>query len=483
MAGAVDVYPAQLPPSMSTMHAVGASSTAAALSTDPWSYTSPASYLVGFANASQSRTAQSSLTAPRQRSTHARLHKRHSSNLSSQSGLPSQLKRSTTDSIVAPLTSVRDASPTSPNPPPSKAIPRDQLRRHLRWRGKGSDQNNEGIDLSRTVAENEERCSGLGISMQSPAVDLASTGQDDLYRSASGSRAHQRSISHTSAASNASVTSFKPSAPFVHPYKQSPTIPTATPSPRISESISEHESYFPAGGSNGISNLDSDTCAPSQSAVPSRRPSLRLNTATAPRSLRIRSASYTVAGADGVAGKRSRRATDLSLESPTPTSRASLDRAFTFIRGEQEPLDPLAKAATIHAARQAFEERQEAKDRKWEKLERKAAERAERQAEKKDERARRKSECADRKRSSNVAVAGYNELQLDSESRRRRHSLPKLRSSSAPTSAKQVHFKSTETMAPTKKSAKHTAKTNYARFGLWFKTHLFHMSRNVGVGH
>ena len=49
----------------------------------------------------------------------------------------------------------------------------------------------------------------------------------------------------------------------------------------------------------------------------------------------------------------------------SPSSRPSLDKAFGFIRGGREsPLDPGSRAARIEAARIAYDEKEEAKERK-----------------------------------------------------------------------------------------------------------------------
>ena len=60
-------------------------------------------------------------------------------------------------------------------------------------------------------------------------------------------------------------------------------------------------------------------------------------------------------------------------------------------RGKDEPIDPVARAATIQAARQAFDDRQEAKTRKFEEKEQRKAEQQQRKQSKAEERRRRES--------------------------------------------------------------------------------------------
>jgi len=87
-----------------------------------------------------------------------------------------------------------------------------------------------------------------------------------------------------------------------------------------------------------------------------------------------------------------------SLETTSPSSRTSMDKAISFIRGsEREPLDAASRAASINAARQAFREKEEAKNRKAEKDEIRQIERKLRKTEKREDRQRKKSDADTRR--------------------------------------------------------------------------------------
>lgn len=69
-----------------------------------------------------------------------------------------------------------------------------------------------------------------------------------------------------------------------------------------------------------------------------------------------------------------------ALDSPSPMSRSSLD--FVFRPKPRTSVDPMSRAATVQAARQAFEEKEEAKTRKFEQQQMKAEEKQTRRKEK-----------------------------------------------------------------------------------------------------
>jgi len=98
-------------------------------------------------------------------------------------------------------------------------------------------------------------------------------------------------------------------------------------------------------------------------------------------------------------------------------SRTSFDRAFTFVsRGKDEPIDPVARAATIQAARQAFDDRQEAKARKFEEKEQRKAEQQQRKQSKAEERRRRESYAQARQQQQDASVHNTPELGTGSTS-------------------------------------------------------------------
>jgi hypothetical protein len=83
-----------------------------------------------------------------------------------------------------------------------------------------------------------------------------------------------------------------------------------------------------------------------------------------------------------------------SIDTIQTSSRTSMDKAMSFIRGGpgKDEIDPSVRAAHIAAARQAYAEKEEAKERKAEKEYLKQQDRANRKRQQKDEQLRRKSE-------------------------------------------------------------------------------------------
>lgn len=83
---------------------------------------------------------------------------------------------------------------------------------------------------------------------------------------------------------------------------------------------------------------------------------------------------------------RSARSID-TFNTTSPSSRTSLDKAFSRIRGKETDFqDPAVRAASIRAARQAYSERQEAKDNKAETEALKARDKHNRKLEKREAR-------------------------------------------------------------------------------------------------
>jgi hypothetical protein len=116
----------------------------------------------------------------------------------------------------------------------------------------------------------------------------------------------------------------------------------------------------------------------------------------------------------------------VSAESTTaaaqsPSSRTSMDKALGIFRirsaSAEDAADPAVRAASIRAARIAYEEREEAKAAKAEKEEARRGERERRKAGRREDRLRRKSDAAATKReranSSASAIAASNEKDGD----------------------------------------------------------------------
>lgn len=151
------------------------------------------------------------------------------------------------------------------------------------------------------------------------------------------------------------------------------------PPPRAYTSISQ---------SHRASHTESDESEDSESGTLPRSdpfpPSAR---ARAPRlSLQINDDSFTpLSGISqtSVTGRSSfgyARENGSALDTPSPISRSSLD--FVFRSKTRTSVDPVSRAATVQAARQAFQAKEEAKTRKFEEQQMKAEEKQTRRKEK-----------------------------------------------------------------------------------------------------
>ena len=237
------------------------------------------------------------------------------------------------------------------------------------------------LDLSRPAAENE--ClAGLGIhdfGLSSPPAAEVSFGH--------GARrnGHGRSQSVNSTYSAGSG-AFKPTQPFVHPMHKTPRPYTPPSSNSFVTAPSPDEQVPDSGVSTNIMSDEEfrlrqqafepyrarrSTSASTSANVTSPHagePSIsspHLPHSTSQTNLSIKSPSVT-----GTLGNRPRGQTMNSFEtySASASSRASLDKAFSFMRGSKDPEvapDPAgSRAASIHAARIAYNKKQEAKERK-----------------------------------------------------------------------------------------------------------------------
>lgn len=159
----------------------------------------------------------------------------------------------------------------------------------------------------------------------------------------------------------------------------------ARPAPRAY--TNRDHSYRPSVVESDDSE-DSDYAEGQSAARSSADPFQPFARAQAPRlSLQIHDGSFTPAPAisqTNVTGRSSfgyaRDINGSALDTPSPISRSSLD--FVFRSKTRTSVDPVSRAATVQAARQAFEEKEEAKSRKFEEQQMKAEEKQERRKEK-----------------------------------------------------------------------------------------------------
>lgn len=292
------------------------------------------------------------------------------------------------------------------------------------------------LDLSLTAEENERR---TGIPIYSR--DSGARSLTDVHFVPMGRRRNNTYGASTE------YSSFKPSAPFTNSIR-----PTSRP----------HSPYVTLPTTYTNSSLNDDLESSGHlSAVSSQRPSLRIKTSTDIGSL--------------ASMNRPRRGTNQSSASvmtSTSKPRKSMEKAFSIVtrRGSSatvEAMDPATRVASIQAARQAFAERQEAKDAKYEK-------RAAKDREKQEKREMRKSES--RNRSNSNAVKKSDTVPLSEKPQgavetMAYNDLPIPPPSSRPTMG-------TRMMSEKQKfSRKRKVKNRYARFLSWLKTRLLNLGR------
>lgn len=137
-----------------------------------------------------------------------------------------------------------------------------------------------------------------------------------------------------------------------------------------------------------VSHAESDDSEDSESGTQRRSDPFQPSAhAKAPRlSLQINDGSFTPLNGiseTNVTGRSSfgyARENGSALDTPSPMSRSSLD--FVFRSKTRTSIDPVSRAATVQAARQAFEEKEEAKTRKFEEQQMKVEEKQTRRKEK-----------------------------------------------------------------------------------------------------
>ncbi|KAI9806574.1 MAG: hypothetical protein M1833_003761 [Piccolia ochrophora] len=334
--------------------------------------------------------------AAQQASLHSRLHKRASSTPSvpHSPSLPSPLydhHPHDASTLPSPQAVVRGSSspilqhsPTSPN-----SKPKTTIRPFLR---KLKSHDGNALDLSRSAADAD----GHGL-FESTYGSGSRTAADVPFATA-GKRGqtHNRSTSGTSQFSTGTTGST--SRQYVHPMRQTPR-PYTPPIAQSYQTSMLGSEYSGDGTGQGMDEEEhlrqivrEASYRPSASYSPSQGqpPPLRIHTNNS--STRLVSGSQTNLASTPMSF-RARGETISPIETGSPISRSSMDRAFKM--RSRDNSTPASRAASIRAARQAFEEKEAAKDQKAEEEERKAAERASRKREKREE--------ADRKRAASEA--------------------------------------------------------------------------------
>jgi hypothetical protein len=223
------------------------------------------------------------------------------------------------------------------------------------------------IDISRSSFEEE----GLKISTNSRRRDYRS---DSRTRPAARRTVslHTQSISGTPCFSTASSPGMgKPDLRCVQPMRQVPGTFTA----RLSQSCQT----FPVENEGSERRVSAEPERSAHAESDPLRSSVRGFATQTPRhSLQMHDSSFTripSISQTNLTGRTSfgySRDNNSSLEAASPVSRSSLD--FVFRSKTRTSMDPISRAATIQAARQAFEEKEAAKARKLEEQQSRAEE-------------------------------------------------------------------------------------------------------------
>ncbi|KAL5384995.1 hypothetical protein DPSP01_005095 [Paraphaeosphaeria sporulosa] len=409
-------------------------------------------------------------------SKHGRLHRRGHSASSVTSPLsPGQFTFSRSETPVTyeePWTDIAQ-------PMPAATSHSHKIKPYLR---KLSSKDNDDLDLSRPAAENE-RLAGLGI------VDYGGYTRTvgDVNFASVKSRNHARSTSNTSQFSTSS--SLQRPMPSIRqsPRPYTPPISKSTPASTLLNA--DHEpadnimtddefrmrqaAYDPTRKSGSLSSS-----TPGQAA-----PALRIHTTGSSSFLAGSYSQSTVSLTSPIAQSRSRGDTVKSMDTTSPSSRTSFDKAFGFIRpGRDSPIDAQSRAASIRAARQAFEEKEAAKERKYDRDVHKKVERETKKQYKRDEYERRKSESNDKKRSRSVSDAtSYERASRPSVGARQYSDHREAHTSTLPNLVPLADPEKSG-YAPTPKVTKsRQAKGRWLRFLIWFKTRFLRMGTKLHV--
>ncbi|KAK7186271.1 hypothetical protein PSPO01_07660 [Paraphaeosphaeria sporulosa] len=409
-------------------------------------------------------------------SKHGRLHRRGHSASSVTSPLsPGQFTFSRSETPVTyeePWTDIAQ-------PMPAATSHSHKIKPYLR---KLSSKDNDDLDLSRPAAENE-RLAGLGI------VDYGGYTRTvgDVNFASVKSRNHARSTSNTSQFSTSS--SLQRPMPSIRqsPRPYTPPISKSTPASTLFNA--DHEpadnimtddefrmrqaAYDPTRKSGSLSSS-----TPGQAA-----PALRIHTTGSSSFLAGSYSQSTVSLTSPIAQSRSRGDTVKSMDTTSPSSRTSFDKAFGFIRpGRDSPIDAQSRAASIRAARQAFEEKEAAKERKYDRDVHKKVERETKKQYKRDEYERRKSESNDKKRSRSVSDAtSYERASRPSVGARQYSDHREAHTSTLPNLVPLADPEKSG-YAPTPKVTKsRQAKGRWLRFLIWFKTRFLRMGTKLHV--
>ncbi|GAB7353933.1 hypothetical protein MBLNU459_g4540t1 [Dothideomycetes sp. NU459] len=335
--------------------------------------------------------------------------------------------------------------------------------RKMSLRDDGEDQGR--LDLSRPSAENDA-LAGLGIGGRSVS--------DVSFQPAARRRSsvHARAASGNSQLSTSSAP-LRPTQPFVHPMRQTPR-PYTPPS-----AISYRPSHPEEEADESADVMTNDMCQPEYeplrhnraASMSSFNPGLSIQVPSTGSLTRLgnRSQSNLSTMSDKSAKEKTPRGwrnAEWSMDATSPSSRTSFDKAISlFSRTSEQQEDAAARAASIRAARRAFEEREAAKERKLEQEQVKRAKREEKQ--------RRKSEayegarhCRSRSDSGNATLI------IDEMSSKEYSNFAPVHTSSLPVQGEHGGIAAPPARANTDLSKTKVAKGGWMRFMAWTRTRL-----------
>lgn len=338
------------------------------------------------------------------------------------------------------------------------------------------------IDLSRPAAENEG-LAGLGIHDFSPSRSASEVNFVPIS-SSRGARHHRSTSGNSQFSANSNLQ--RPSAPYAHPLRATPRPYTPPIAKSYTTSVIGSEISDEATDIMSDDELryrqrmfDTTVRSDSISSVPTVPPPLHIHNSGSLTRLNNPSQSSIPSS---MPGGRSRGATLQSIDTcASPSSRTSMDKALGFIRSPRsdESIDPTSRAASIRAARIAYNEREEAKERKAEKEELKRQDRENRKRGKQEERQRRKSDAEEKRR--RMRANSSNEKLSDATSfvgKAYDETIPAhVRSLPAHVTAPPTPSGIPTRSGPTGPKQKKGARSGWLAFMAWFRTRLLRLGR------
>ncbi|KAL8761013.1 MAG: hypothetical protein Q9184_002826 [Pyrenodesmia sp. 2 TL-2023] len=313
-------------------------------------------------------------------------------------------------SLAAPATIYTKPYPMAPPALKAKVKMKPLLR-------KLSSQDQNTVDLSKSVAENE----GLGLYTSSAASEGRKTSSDVGYPGY-----HHPTASEASHVSATSISSHhRYGAQYIHPMRQ-------TPSPYTPPLASSFDNSVESGDSStgGPAAVPNDLIQPdhhkqhmnptSYAPLPSprrTRPPLHVRTGS---SSRLASSSQT--NLPGTPSSLRLQTDNIDTSVAMASTRTSYDSMFRKRSRANTIEDPAARAAQVAVLRKEFDERERIKDEQRREQEARKAQKEAKRQQKRDESQQRRSETIARKRaysntmSEKSAIRGY-QAQQDSMSR------------------------------------------------------------------